>query len=74
MSIDKIVLGFSSLFPKIEFDVDIEVFGDKSEKYKILVSDFDFYMNDKVFKKINEGFRKKYPSVKYFCYYKNIKT
>lgn len=73
MAIDKIVLGLAKLFPNIEFDVDIEKFGDGSEKYKVWVNDLDFYLNNQVFKKVCKGLRKKYPNTKWFAYYQRIK-
>ena len=69
--IDKIVIGLATMFSNIEFDVDIEIFADGSEKYKILVGDFDFYMNNKVFRKMVEQYHKRYPETKFFCYYQN---
>jgi hypothetical protein len=69
MAIDKIVIGLATIFPQIEFDVDIEKFADNTEKYKILVGDLDFYMKDVKFKKIISQFHKKYPETGFFCYY-----
>jgi hypothetical protein len=73
MSIDKIILGVAAIFPKVEFDIDLEIQGDKSEIYKIWVSDFDFYFNNKMFKKITNQYRVKYPNIRHYYYYQNRK-
>lgn len=67
--IDKIVIGLATIFPEIEFDIDIEKFGDGSQKYKIWVNDLNFYLENQLFKKICRAFHNKYPSVKWYAYY-----
>ena len=73
MSIEKIVFGLAKLFPEVEFDVDIETFGDNSKKYKIWVGDLNFYLQDPKFKMVCKALRKKYPKTKWFAYYQRIK-
>lgn len=74
MSIDRVVLGLSSIFPDVEFDVDIEKFGDGSEKYKVWVSNLNFYLENKHFKVVCRAMRNKYKKVKWFAYYCRIKN
>jgi hypothetical protein len=73
MSIANIVLTLDKIFEKdgIFFDVEIERFDNEGVLYKIWVSDFDFYFKSKKFVKILNVLRKKYPKVKFFCYYQN---
>jgi hypothetical protein len=67
--IEKIVIGLATIFPYVEFDVDIETFGDGSQKYKIWVNNLNFYLEDQLFKKICRGYHNKYPKIKWFAYY-----
>lgn len=69
--IEDIIFTLDKMFNNILFDIDEVTFGDGSKKYCIYVSDFDFYMKDKKFKKWCEILRKKYPKVKWFCAYQN---
>lgn len=73
MSIEKIVFGLAKIFPDINFDVDIEKFGDGSEKFKVWVGDLRFYLENQKFKMICKALKKRYPKVKWYAYYCRIK-
>lgn len=72
MSIEKIILTLDKKFEKDEvyFDLSTWLRGDGVMMYKVWVSDFDFYMNNKRFKNIIKVLRKKYNNVRFFCYYR----
>jgi hypothetical protein len=71
--IEDIILTLDKIFENIIFDLEEHTFGDNTTKFCIIVGDFEFYMKDKKFKKWCDILRKKYPKVKWFCAYKNIK-
>lgn len=69
--IEKIIETLTNQFKEVLFDIDITVFGDGSKKWCIYVNDFDFYMNDKRFKKWLKILRAKYKKVKFYCAYQS---
>lgn len=66
--ITNIVSKLSDVFPHISFSIDYE-FGN-IQKFKIVCSDFDFYMKCKKFKAWRKILEKKYPRACYFCVYR----
>lgn len=67
--IENILLTLDKIFTEVEFDLDKKTFADGNTKWEVYVNDFDFYMNDKKFKKWIGILRKKYPNTKWYCVY-----